>query len=126
MMQTNPMIAVQSSESKSVIERAVTTHNRLFWGYVFVLVLTALFTWLVWWSGNRLQEAIRADADARIAEANERAGKAAADAASAKERTTAMELELAQQRERAAIAERSLLELQQKVADRRLDPKFLR
>jgi outer membrane murein-binding lipoprotein Lpp len=59
-----------SDSSASLINRALSVHTRMLVGYVVVVVvagvLTALFTYLVWASGNRVQDAIRTDADARI------------------------------------------------------------
>jgi hypothetical protein len=71
-MQTKQAIAALLSNlslaaSMDSIESAERLHKWLFVGYVVVLVLTALFTFLVWDSGNRAQKAIRAEADARIA-----------------------------------------------------------
>lgn len=69
-----------------------------------------------------------ASADARAAEANEKASEAAegtatalSDAASANERAGRIELEAAEQRERAAKAERDLLALQEQLAWRVID-----
>jgi hypothetical protein len=53
----------------------------LFAAYIGVLVLAAVFTWLVWHSGNKLQDAIRADAGARIAESTAIAENARREAA---------------------------------------------
>jgi hypothetical protein len=129
------MAAIDTASSNvSPIEAATRVHNLVYLAYVAVLVLAAFFTWLAWKTGNKVQDAIRADANARIAEADSKAeiaklGAATANegAAKANERTTALELELASQktelakyRERAAIAERTLLELQEWKADRRL------
>lgn len=61
-----------------------------------------------------------AAAETRAAEANERAALASNAAAEATERTGRVEIEAERQRERAAKAERQLLELQQRIADRRL------
>ena len=176
---TIAMAAIHTSSSNvSPIEAATRVHNLVYLGYVVVLVLAAFFTWLAWKTGNKVQDAIRADANARIAEADSKAeiakqGAATANegAAKANERATALEnanltlrgqvatletgaanaakdvarlqkeasdakaaqqrveLELAAQktelvkyRERAAIAERSLLELQEKLAPRQLTP----
>ncbi len=145
----NTVIAMAITQSgESVIDAAKTRHGRLFTAYIFVLVLTALFTWLVWDSGNKERGAIQADANARIEEAkkvaataNERArklendnlklrtdlntesGKVAGlqtDAADAKAAQQRVEIELAKQQERAATAERALLELQERVKPRHL------
>jgi hypothetical protein len=89
------------SDSESAIELADRVQNRTFWTYVAVLVVaalvTAFFTIKLWQSTGKYHEAVRADAVARIAEANER--------------TRNVELRVAEQQERAAKAERELLEL---------------
>lgn len=59
----------------------------------------------------------------RIAIAGEGTAKALAEVAAANERTTKLELEASQQRERAAKAEHDLLELQQRLAWRRISSK---
>jgi hypothetical protein len=57
----------------SVIGAAIQRNTKLFIVYISVLVVTALLvaflTWLVWDSGNKVQEAISKDGDARIEEA---------------------------------------------------------
>ncbi|HEV7486535.1 MAG TPA: hypothetical protein VGQ65_12730 [Thermoanaerobaculia bacterium] len=65
------MAAIDTSSSNvSPIEAATRVHNLVYLAYVAVLVLAAFFTWLAWKTGNKVQDAIRADADARIAEAS--------------------------------------------------------
>lgn len=66
---TNDTSTSQPS-SPSPIDIAGRDHNRVFAAYVFVLVLTVLGTIWVWTSGNRVQDLIRADANARISEAH--------------------------------------------------------
>jgi hypothetical protein len=56
--------------SPSAIEAATRAHNRIFAAYVIVLVLTVVGTVWVWISGNRVSDAIQAEAGARISEAN--------------------------------------------------------
>jgi hypothetical protein len=160
-MPTSGMIAMATidtaSSNVSPIEAATRVHNLVYLAYVTVLVLAAFFTWLAWKTGNRVQDAIRADADARIAEASSKATalenvnltlrgqvatletgaanaakdvarlqKEAADSKAAQQRVeldlATQKTELAKYQERAAIAERSLLEVQQKIADRDLTP----
>jgi hypothetical protein len=62
--------STSQASSPSMIEIAGQDHNRIFAAYVFVLVLTVMGTIWVWTSGNRVQDLIRADADARISEAH--------------------------------------------------------
>jgi hypothetical protein len=63
------VMAINAIQSSNPIDAATRSHNRIFAVYVAVLILTAVLTWLVWRSGNKVQEAVRADADARIKEA---------------------------------------------------------
>jgi hypothetical protein len=113
--------------------------------YILVLVFTALliaaFTWLVEKSGNNVQDAIQADANARIATAGTEAAQANAkakqlgsdlttekgkvadlqiQAANAKAMQQKVEIELAKQQERAANAEQALLQPQRRTAPRRI------
>jgi hypothetical protein len=90
---------ISPSSTQTAIESAEKFHRRVFAAYIIILLFTAIATWLVWRSGNRVQDAIRDDAD---------------------ERMTALKGEVARQQERAAVAERALLELQDRVAWRRL------
>jgi hypothetical protein len=92
----------------TAVERATTQQNRLFFIYFVLLLVVALFTWLVWKAGNRVQQALSDDATARIEEAK-----------SAQKR---LEIELSQQRQKTADAERALLELRQRMADRTIRP----
>ena len=69
--------------TQAMIDRLAIQHTLYFTGYIFFVVLAALFTWLLWRSGNCLQDAIREDAYARIEvaqtqakQANERAANA--------------------------------------------------
>ena len=58
------------------IADATRWNNWLFWGYMVLIALVALFTYLVWQSGKNLADAIQGDADARIQEAKSIAAKA--------------------------------------------------
>jgi hypothetical protein len=130
------------------IENAQSRHNWIFGAYVLLLALTVAGTYFVWSSGNKVQDTIQADANARIEEAkstaasaNERSkslehdnlalrtdlnaeiGKLAAlqkDASNAKAAQQKVQTELAAQQERAAKAEKELSELKEAVRPRRL------
>ncbi len=69
------------SSSDSAIVAAARFQNRLFYGYVGVLFVTIVLTIFLFRSGNNVQNAIKADADARIKGADERINqvKTAAD-----------------------------------------------
>jgi hypothetical protein len=123
------IMAIQSV-GESAIDAASRRNGKLFAAYIVVLIVTALiiavFTWLTWDSGNKVQDAIRQDADARIREANKGVEKLRNDnlllsgsvaglektASDAKTAQQKVEIQLAKQQERAAAAEARLLELQ--------------
>jgi hypothetical protein len=129
----NVMITMMMAQSTGdrAIDAATRRNGRIFVAYIVVLLVTAVvisvFTWLTWDSGNKLQDAIRQDANARIEEAkqgvkqlekdNLRLGGDLADAKAAQQR---VETDLAKQQIRAAKAETDLLELQQRIAPRRV------
>jgi hypothetical protein len=73
-----PIMTTQVGQS--AIDAATKRNGRVFAAYIVVLVVTALvvafFTWFTWDSGNQVQDAIRIEADARIAEANNAAAQA--------------------------------------------------
>jgi hypothetical protein len=93
------------------IDALARQHTRIFAGNMVLILLGALFTYWVWRSGNRVQEAIRSDADARIEEAKAAAAQAnqrAAEAQYAAEREQVERLRL-----EAQIAPRRLAATQQ-------------
>jgi hypothetical protein len=134
---------------KNPVEALAKQHNLVFAGYMALIVLGVIFTYWVWKSGNRVQEAIQTDANARIEEAKSAAatadertkilerdnltlrkdlsseiGKVAGlqkDAADAKAAQQKVEIELARQREQTAKAEKSLADLRERIKPRRLD-----
>ncbi len=128
-------VSVQSP----AIQAATTTHKRIFFGYVMLLLITVGATYLVWRSGNRVQQAIQAEANARIEEArndaatakeqtqrlendnltlSSKVGTLQTEAANAKAAQQQVEIELAKQQRRAATAERSLLQLRESLKAR--------
>lgn len=131
------MTIIQSS-GDSAIDAAAKRNSRLFAMYIVVLLVTAIiiavFTWLTWDSGNKLQDAIRQDANARIAEAqsaaatlrsqlNAEAGKVAGlqkEASDAKAAQQKVEIDLAVQREKTARAEHDLIEVRKRQEPRNL------
>ena len=73
-------IMALSLSSSPRIEDAVRTQNRIFWGYIIVSALVLLGTILLFRSSGRVQDAIKSDADARIAEANRQIKQVESDA----------------------------------------------
>lgn len=115
----------------SPIEAATRRHGRIFAIYIVALVLTALLiaflTWLVWDSGNKVQDVIQADADARIQEA--RLGvaqlqsdnlKLGRDLEDEKGKVANLQTDAANAKTAQANAERALLELQERNKPRHL------
>ncbi len=134
-----PMSAISSSSSKDdPVAAATRFHTGVFIAYVVILALAALFQWWVWSTGNRLQDAIRTNSDARIVEAkaegakaNERAEKlekgnltlkgqvagletAASDAKAAQQR---VETDLEKQKQVTARAEKDVAGLKKAAAE---------
>jgi hypothetical protein len=123
------MMTAQSGEK--VIEAATKRNSRVFIAYIAVLLVTAIlvavFTWLTWDSGNKVQDAIQLGSNARIAEAkatsdqaNERSKKLENDNLILSGSVAGLQIEVAKQQERAANAERDLLALQETIKPRRL------
>jgi hypothetical protein len=143
---TSTAMSTSQSFDAEQIKAAQAQHNWIFSGYVLLLGVTVLFTYFVWSSGNKVQSALQANADARIKEAdakgagaNERAtklendnillrreldanaGRVAslqADAANAKAAQQQVEIALAEQQEKTAIAERARLQMQEAITPR--------
>jgi hypothetical protein len=102
---TTSATAIKESSS-SEIAIAAAAHTREFAIYVAVgilaAVIVAFLTWRVWKSGNRLQDAIRHDANARIEEAQRDLKKLEVESLKLKS-------ELANAQERAARAQKDLI-----------------
>jgi hypothetical protein len=64
----NIVIAMFTKTSEASSLSPATLHNWLFGGYILVLALAAVFSYLIWWSGNNVQEGIQAEARKRIAQ----------------------------------------------------------
>ncbi len=122
--------SVSSSPSEAV---RIAAKNHTFWfkwyvGWIVIGALVSVFlTWMVWRSGNLLQDAAVADAnkaagDANKAagDANERAGKLEASAIEAKSAQQKVEIDLAGAKAKQAEAERTLLEIQERFTPRTL------
>jgi hypothetical protein len=97
----------------SNISDAAKTHTYVFVAYAISIILTAAMSWWLWSSGNRVQEAVKADADARIAEArgiaataNAGQAKANATAATANEKAEALKGENLALQKQVAILEK--------------------
>ena len=118
------------------IDTATRQHNWLFAIYLVILLVAAALTYLVWRSGNRVQDLARKEADVRIAESNAEAKRAGESAAQANERAellkhenlqirTALanvQTELANARRRQSEAEKETLRLRERIRPRNLEP----
>ena len=107
----NMLSAQSATESGGSSVQAAMRHNQwVFAAYMLLLVLVAVFTYFLWKSGNRLQKAIRNDANARIEEAKNEAAQA--NRIAEKERLARVQLEV-------HLAARNLSIAQQReIADR--------
>lgn len=126
------MTTVNASSSsrdlgKNAVEVATRNNQLIFSGYMVLLLLAAIATYLLWRSGNTVQGAIVADANARIAEANNAAAQANVratdlehDNLKLRDEQQKVQIELAKQQTAAAKAERALLALQQRIRPRSL------
>jgi hypothetical protein len=116
-----------NSSDPEKIQAAQVHHNWIFGGYVVLLTLTVIGTYFVWSSGNKVQDAVQADAKARIGEATQKASEAdertktlEASNLLMRSQVAGLETKAAEQQTRAAKAELALLELQQRLEHRRI------
>lgn len=122
-MVINNLHAAMTTESPdhSLIAAAESAHSRWFWfsvGFaVLVGVAGAWLSYMVWSSGNRVQEAVRATSDARTAEASEKAAAANARASEANARAMASEALVASSDAASKAAVAKVAEAQQAAAE---------
>jgi hypothetical protein len=132
------LVMMQSSDIPDLVERASSAHRWIALGYIASLLLAALFSYLLWASGNKVQDALRTDADARIAqvksdgetakresgqkiaELNKQAEGLRSEAESARKDIAAAQVEVAKASERAANAERETARLNKIAEEERL------
>jgi hypothetical protein len=74
------------STIQSEIDKAASLNKWILAGYIFALLIAAAMTFFSWWAGNRVQDLVRKEADARISESNAEAKRAGESAAQANER----------------------------------------
>jgi hypothetical protein len=125
---TAGMIMSTTQSVSETINKLATLNKWLFAGYLVLLLLTVLVSWLVWNNGNKLQGAIREDAKADIehsralaSQANERAEKLTNDNLQIRTRLRDLETELANARTRQAQAENETLRLKARIRPRSLE-----
>ena len=125
----NAMAIVQSNllanqSSQSPIELADRAQRRLFVVSVLFGVIAALIgaclAWLLWRANNKYQEAVTADANARIEEAKRGAEEARRDAALANERAKELLLKIEEESRKRVEAETRLKRVGKKVLQRGL------
>lgn len=102
--------------SNEVIQAAQRFHNRVFVGYVLLLLLTVFGTYWVWSSGNKVQDAVQADASARIEEAKKGAAIATQTASEANVRAGNLEHDNLILRSQVATLETDAAQAQKDVA----------
>jgi len=118
----NVMAMIQSSQSP--IEIADIAQRRVFvasvvFGVVAALI-AAILAWLLWRANNKYQDAVIADANARIEEARRGAEEARKDAATANARAQELALRIEEESRKRAEAETQLERLRQRVFPRGL------
>ncbi|HXT21829.1 MAG TPA: hypothetical protein VN923_13845 [Thermoanaerobaculia bacterium] len=101
------ILAVGTTAKESLpnaIAKATASQNWIFGLYIASLVFAAVMTLLAWKAGNRLQDSIRADANARITEASATAATAKEHAAQADAKAATANAEAARANDSAAAA----------------------
>jgi hypothetical protein len=122
-MATATVISIMSfiqANSSDAMDAAARLNK---WGtfiYVASIIVVAVATLLFTWTSNRLQDTVKADADAKIAAANAEAAKANEGLAKSNEEIARLTIEVADAKRRQAEAERALLELRERLKPRRL------
>lgn len=125
------MASVQNNSSE--ITTAATQYNRWFIAYIVSLVLVAIITLVFTLKGSQLQDAIKADAEAKIAAANAEAAKAnegvaganleiekaKAEAAKANEETARLAIQLEEANAKADVERQKVAKLEIETATAR-------
>jgi hypothetical protein len=73
------LLIMRSSDLPALVEKVSSLHRWIAIAYIGSLLLAALFSYLLWSSGNRVQDALRAESEARIADADAKIAKVKAD-----------------------------------------------
>jgi hypothetical protein len=121
---SNPLNA-QSTPASDSIQHLTAIHSRYFLVSLALTGAVAVFSYLAWRSGNRVQDAVRDDALARIAEAKtlaaraeEGTARALADAAQASAKAEGFRLDIAKANATAEHERLARLQLEARLADR--------
>jgi hypothetical protein len=78
------ILMMRSPDIPALVERVSSLHRWIAIAYIGSLLLAALFSYLLWSSGNKVQDALRAESDARIADAEARIAQVKAQGETAK------------------------------------------
>lgn len=114
----NVVIAMLTTQSDpSAIEKATAQNNWVLAGYILALLLAAGMTYLSWRAGNRVQDLVRGDADARIAEANGKAATANERAGELEAANLTLRGQVATLETQAADAQKDVAGLQKAASD---------
>ncbi len=115
------MAAITTQSLQSSIEVATRRNARLFAVYIAVLVVTALlvatFTWLTWDSGNKVNDAVQGESNARIQEAKATASQADERSKGLEKDNLTLRGQVATLETNAAEANKNLAGLQKAAAD---------
>lgn len=86
---TNAMSVTPSASN--AVDALTRQHNWIFGTYMMLLLAGLVLTYFVWKSGNRVQDAIQAEAGARTSEARAEAERAHSEASTANQRVQELE-----------------------------------
>ena len=141
MKMINSIVSIFSNGTPPTVENATYAYTVFFTLYMLVLIFTVIFTALVWRSGNKVQDAITADANVKIEQAKKDAAKAnltsehikqnniilqeklektVKDTEIEKQKLAAMQIEVSDAKLKQAEAETSLEQLKAKLSYRTL------
>jgi hypothetical protein len=108
-----------ASSGGSAVDVAAATHKHVFIGYVVWLIVSSLvsvfFTWKLWSSSNRQQDAV-------VVASSERTAKLENQTTAARAEVAKLQIAVAGAETKRAEAERALLELQERLKPRTVTP----
>ncbi len=118
---TSSVMRTNNSSGEVPVRTAQVRHNWIFGAYVLLLGLTVIGTYLVWSSGNKVQDAIQSDATARIAEAQSTASQADARSRQLEKDNLTLQGQVAGLQKDASNAKSAQLEVEKKLSAQEAD-----
>ena len=107
--------------AQDAIAKASSQNRAFFFVYMILVIGLAVLTYLLWRSGNKVQDAIVADANARIGEAQQKASEANAEAGRANQRAGELEQNNLTLRGQVATLETSAVESKKGLAELQIE-----